>query len=109
MRRLHLLPTLLFPFLLCTCGSAISPKPPLNMEQLAPVLADMQIAEALTNEIPVVVRDSMREVLYDRVLADHQTNRVEFDSLMWIVRQEPAWVDSLYTKVGEILAVKAAE
>lgn len=61
------------------------------------------MAEALTGEIPVLVRDSLRNLMYDSVLADHNLDRLTFDSLLWIVRAEPIWVDSLYTKVGELL------
>ncbi|NJC25378.1 DUF4296 domain-containing protein [Neolewinella antarctica] len=103
------LPTLLFPVLLCTCASASVGDPPVDLNALAPILTDLQLAESLTNEVPVVLRDSMREVYYDNVLSDHQTTRAEFDSLMWIVRQEPVWVDSLYTQVGEMLSVRAVE
>lgn len=79
------------------------------MDRLAGVLADLQVAEAMSVEIPVIVRDSVREVYYDRVLADHDYTRASFDSLSWIVRQEPAWIDSLYNKVSVILIKKGLE
>ena len=68
------------------------------------MVADLQLAEAITAEIPVLLRDSMREVYFDRTLAENGTTRAEFDSLLWIIRQEPAWIDSLYTQVGEELS-----
>lgn len=94
--------------LLLSCVQPGAGEPPVNIRELAPLVADLQLAEALTAEIPVLVRDSMREVLYDRTLAEHGTTRTAFDSLLWIVRQEPAWVDSLYTQVGEELSRQQA-
>ena len=51
--------------------------PPVDMNRLAPMLTDLQVAESLMTEMPVVLRDSMREVYYDRVLEDHRSNRSE--------------------------------
>lgn len=91
------------------CAQPGPGEPPVALEDFAPLIAELQIAEGLTNEIPVVVRDSMREVYYDAVLTDFATNRAEFDSILWLVRQEPEWVDSLYVRVGDILAKRQAE
>ena len=60
------------------------------------------------NEIPILVRDSMREVLYTNVLAEHDLDGGAFDSIMWQVRREPLWIDSLYTRVGDLLARDAS-
>lgn len=99
------LTTLLFILIiLASCAEPGAGEPPVNIHELAPVVADLQLAEAITAEIPVLVRDSMRQVYFDRTLAENELSRAEFDSLLWIVRQEPAWVDSLYTQVGEILS-----
>ena len=97
--------------LLCTCACAnpMAGPPPTDLHELAPVIADLQLAESLTGEMPVVLRDSLREVYYDNILRDHDTDRATVDSLMWLVRKEPEWIDSLYTEVGEILARKNAE
>lgn len=96
------LPLLLFLGLL-SCAEPGPGAPPAEVKSLAPVVAELQMAEALTGEIPVLVRDSLRNLMYDSVLADHNLDRPTFDSLLWIVRAEPIWVDSLYTKVGELL------
>lgn len=93
-----------FTLILASCAQSGAGEPPVNIRELAPLVADLQLAEAITAEIPVLVRDSMRQVYFDRTLAENETSRAEFDSLLWIVRQEPAWVDSLYTQVGEILS-----
>lgn len=89
--------------LLTACVQPGVGEPPVDIHELAPVVADLQLAEAISAEIPVLVRDSMRQVYFDRTLAENGLSRAEFDSLLWIVRQEPAWIDSLYTQVGEVL------
>lgn len=101
--------TLLSIACLWSCASATPGPPPVDMEELAPLVAEMQLAEALTNEIPVLVRDSMREVLFENILADHNTNLAAFDSVMWEIRHEPIWMEELYVKVGDILAKKSTE
>ncbi|MEM6769830.1 MAG: hypothetical protein AAF597_04510 [Bacteroidota bacterium] len=100
---------LFLPLLLHSCAKPGPGLPPPEAELLAPVVADLQLAEALSSEVPVLVRDSMRNVIYDLTLADHDLDRATFDSLLWIVRAEPEWVDSLYSRVGVILAAREAE
>lgn len=78
--------------------------PPFDIDQVAPLIAELQLAEALTGEVPVLVRDSMREVYMQSILSEHGLNQEEFDSLMWIVRQEPVWIDSVYSRAGEIIS-----
>lgn len=71
---------------------------------MARVIADLSLAEGLVAEVPVIVRDSMQAVYFDSVLAEHDLTRPAFDSLLWIVRREPAWIDSVYTEAGNIVA-----
>lgn len=103
---MRILTVLILLAILSACVAPASPPPPPEATYLAPVVADLQIAEALTGEVPVLLRDSMRDVFYDRTLADHDLDRATFDSLLWIVRAEPEWIDSLYSQVGVILAKK---
>ncbi|TXF91289.1 DUF4296 domain-containing protein [Neolewinella aurantiaca] len=99
-------PTLLFvlTLILTACTSPDVGDCPVDLDVITPVMTDLHLAEALSTEIPVLVRDSMQEVYYNKVLEDHGFSRTSFDSLMWIVRKEPAWVDSLYTRIGVSLA-----
>jgi hypothetical protein len=92
-----------------TCADAKAGDPPVDLEELAPLMADLQLAEALTGEIPILVRDSMREVYYDNILEEYGKDRATFDSLLWLVRQEPVWIDSLYSKIGVILTRRQTE
>ena len=96
-------------FLMTRCASPDAGPPPVDLDILAPVMADLQIANALATEVPVLIRDSIKNVYYTRVLEDHQMSRATFDSLTWIIRQEPIWIDSLYTQVGDLLAKLEAE
>lgn len=92
------------PFLLLTaCASPGPPPAPPETETLAPIVAELQLAEAMATEVPVLIRDSMRQVFFDQTLADHGLDREKFDSLLWIVRAEPVWIDSLYSRVGVLL------
>lgn len=101
---------LILPVLLTAgCASPGPPPPPPEATALAPVVADLQLAEAMATEVPVLLRDSMRNVLFDRTLADHDLDRKRFDSLLWIVRAEPAWIATLYSRVGDILSRTEAE
>jgi predicted metal-dependent HD superfamily phosphohydrolase len=108
MTRRTLLPLFAL-YLLTSCASPDAGKCPVDLDELAPLIADLQLADALTTEVPVNVRDSMREVYFDNVLAQYGSDRRSFDSLTWIVRTEPAWVDELYTKVGVLLAKEEVE
>ncbi|WP_020569251.1 hypothetical protein [Neolewinella persica] len=91
-------------FLMTGCTSPNVGPPPVDLDKLAPVMAELQIAEALATEVPVLIRDSIKQVYFNRVLEDYDMNEASFDSLTWLVRQEPIWIDSLYTKIGVLLA-----
>ncbi|NJB84386.1 hypothetical protein GGR26_000131 [Lewinella marina] len=95
--------------LLLGCAQVDPGPPPVDTARLGETLGDLQLAEAIIAEVPVLVRDSMQAVYYDSVLADHGYTRQEFDSIMWIVRQEPAWIDSVYTRAGEIVSREMIE
>lgn len=100
---------LILVFLAQGCVSPDAGPPPVDLEKIAPVLVDLQIAEALSAEVPVLIRDSVKQVYYHRVLKDYEMSQATFDSLTWIIRQEPIWVDSLYTRVGILLAKLEAD
>lgn len=95
--------------LLVACADPGPGDPPVDLMSLAPVIADLQVGESIVGEVPVLLRDSMRTVYYESILAEHGHTREEFDSLLWIVRREPAWVDSLYSAAGNIIATRIAE
>jgi hypothetical protein len=90
----------------CGCAQRDADPPPFDVARVARVVADLHVAQSLINEIPLAVRDSMQAIYYDSTLAQYELTRPEFDSLMFVVRQEPAWVDSVYTRAGEIVATE---
>ena len=97
----------LFPaFLLAltTCASPNAGDCPVDLDLMVPVMTELHLAEALAKETPGPLQDSMQQVYFDNVLDDHALSREHFDSMMWIIRQEPIWVDSLYTRVNTALA-----
>ncbi|THH35570.1 hypothetical protein [Neolewinella litorea] len=103
------LATVSMTLLLLGCAEMNPGPPPVDTARFGRVIGDLQLAEALVAEVPVLVRDSMQAVYYDSVLADHGFTRREFDSIMWIIRQEPAWIDSVYTRAGEIVSREMIE
>ena len=90
--------------LLAGCANVNPGPPPVDTARLARVIADLNLSEGLVAEVPVIVRDSMQAVYFDRVLGQHGLTRDQFDSILWIVRREPAWIDSVYTRAGELVA-----
>lgn len=98
-------PTLLALILsLSACTSPSVGECPVDLDIIVPLMTELHLAESLAYQAPNQVKDSMQKVYFNKVLQDHQLNRESFDSLMWIVRQEPVWVDSLYTRIGVELA-----
>ena len=106
------LPATLFALLVALfagCASLDPGPPPVDTDSLAATIADLQLAQSLVGEVPIVIRDSMQSVYYESVLADHGLTRPSFDSLMWLVRREPAWIDTVYARAGEIIAREMIE
>ena len=89
---------------LAACADFNPGPPPVDVGAFGALIAELQLAEAAAAEVPVLVRDSMQAVFFDSVLADHGYSRAEFDSIMWQIRAEPLWIDSVYTRAGEIVA-----
>ena len=103
------LPATLLLALAVGCAGLDPGPPPVATEPLARLIADLHLAQSLVSEIPIVVRDSMQSVYYEAVLAEHGYDRRSFDSVMWLVRQEPAWIDTVYARAGEIVAREMVE
>ena len=94
---------------MAACSPLETGPSPVDATYLAPIVTDLQLAEAIVGDIPTVIRDSMRKVYYDRVLEQHQISQEVFDSLMWVVRKEPKWIAELYQLVNDQLAKVEAE
>lgn len=86
------------------CTSPDAGPCPVDLGRLAPILTDLHLAQGLSPEIPTLRRDSIDRVYEARILADYGMRKRTFDSLMFIVRREPVWIDSLYGRVGTLLA-----
>ncbi len=94
----------IFLLLLCACADNRPGPTPVDTQTFGRIIADLELAEAASAEVPVMLRDSISTLYYDSVLADHGYTRAEFDSIMWIIRSEPEWIDSVYTRAGEIVS-----
>lgn len=101
-------PLIAFLLFLAACTSPGAGPPPVDIPRLARLTADLQMAEALTIEIPVSVRDSVRQLYFDKITTDHGYTLDEYDSLLWIVRREPVWIDSLFSLAGDSIAARDA-
>lgn len=98
--------TLLFT---CSCTPAGVGKAPVDIERLADLVADLHLMEGLTGELATSIRDSVKQEFAKNIIADHGYRQTEFDSIMWIVRTEPEWVDELFQKVSDNMATMEAE
>lgn len=96
----------LFFCLFSACQTDSTGPVPVDTTELVPLLVELQLAESLSTEIPVQLRDSMRLVYISRVLEDHQTSQAQLDSLLWIVRSEPVWIVEVFTAVSDSLAIR---
>lgn len=94
---------------LLACTPASVGEPPFDTEPLSKLIVDLHIMEGLSIEIPVTLRDSMKEVYFNHILEDHGFTEEKFDSLMWIVRSEPIWLENFYRTVSDKVAVLDAE
>lgn len=95
--------------LLISCAEPDAGPTPAEVQELAPLLADLHLLEAMINELPVGLRDSIRQDWYRQTLDDHQMSFATFDSLSWLMRSEPEWIEHTYRDVQEELARRAAE
>lgn len=100
--------TLLVCFLLTACTQPGPGPCPVDVEQLAPAVAELHLVEAFKPEVPPLVRDSVMELYHANVLEEYDLTPESFDSLTDIVRSEPVWIDSLYRRVNDILAEREA-
>lgn len=80
MRNNLLLLTLLLLFILSACVSR--PDKVLSDNQMAPVLADMQLAEAYVESLPGVRANGQSERVIEYILKKHGLTREQFDSTM---------------------------
>ena len=95
--------------LVVACAEPDAGPTPAEVQNLAPVLAELHLLEGLINELPISLRDSMRAEWYVQVLDKYQMTLGELDSLTWMMRSEPEWLEATYLDVQEELAKRAAE
>lgn len=96
-------------FLFFACNPKTTGPAPVDVDRLAALLKDMHLANGLSIEIAVNIRDSMRQEMEMQIIEDHGYTLAEFDSLMWVVRSEPEWVEEVFRKVSDDMATFEAE
>lgn len=81
-------------FILVLMSACVSrPKGVLSDEKMAPVIADMELAEAYLQSEPIGRNDERKQALIDNILKKHGISKADFDSTMaWYGRN----VDDYY-------------
>ena len=102
-----LLVMLLVMLLQAGCGR-VEPALPLSETQMVDILVDVHLAEGAVQELPIAERDSSLNRLYDRIMADHEVDRADFDAAMAVLRKEPEMINRVYTAVLDSLNVHSA-
>ena len=95
-------PFLLF-LLIFSCGSCIQKKKPLSDEKVVEVIADLLVAdEIIVNSYPDE-RDDYRIMLKKQILAIHDLDESEFDSVFTVVQMDLLRYFEIQNKVEERL------
>ena len=81
---------------------------PVPESELPALLADLHLAEAIIQNSTAATRDSIADLYYQQIFQLHNLDEADFDSTMAILREDPARLEPVYTKVLEILAEKDA-
>ena len=95
-------------FWLAACQTPPTPLP-IAETKLIEIIADVHLAEAGFRELPYQLKDSLAPIYYERIMASHQVSMADFDSSMFIIREDPDRLQAIYTKVMEQLSTREAE
>ena len=83
--------------------------PDFDEEKMINILCDVHLAEAVIQNEPGGIRDSLTEVYYEHIYRIHQTNEEEFLENRKIWFDNPERVDRLYEKILEELSRRESE
>jgi hypothetical protein len=84
-------------------------KMPVEQNKMVQILADIHFAESsLDNEVQGV-KDSMGRKYYNQIFAKYQVSRLDFDSSMGILTNNPENINTLYLKVIDELKKRAKD
>lgn len=74
-------------------------KLPIERDKLVDVLVDVHIAEAVLQEYTLQAKDSIGKAYYQKIYELHKVDEKAFNKSMYLIRQNPAAMESLYKDV----------
>ena len=81
---------------------------PIPPSQLIEVLADIHLAEAAAQSLPLKTKDTTLTMYYKQVFEIHDVSQQDFDSTMVILKSKPKWLKAVYEKVIETIDQRKA-
>ena len=110
MIRFRLIASLIFVFGLISCKEEL---PPIPAQEMAPILADLHLADASSALIPAdtprrhgIKNDDSLAIWTVQILKQHNKTVEEFNAGLKWYRDRPVLLDSLYAKVIPLLEEK---
>ena len=82
---------------------------PVPKDKLVGVLVDVHLAEASIQDLIGQEKDSVADLYYEKIFELHGINRIDFDSTMAILRNDPWRSKVIYEEVLEELSEKEAQ
>ncbi len=80
---------------------------PIDRAKLVDILVDVHVAEAVLQEYTFPVKDSIGKAYYQKIFKLHQVNENEFNKSMYLLKQDPEALESVYKDV--IAAIEQRE
>lgn len=85
-----------------------SPELPIPKEKLVPLLADVQLAEALLQNLYGREKDSTAMVYYQKICSLHGVEKSQLDTTLVLLQDDPKRMQEIFGEVLELLSVREA-
>lgn len=108
MRKLQFFSFLICFVLLHSCAEQKTTVP-VPEDKLIQVLADIHLAEAAMQGLHGPTKDSIAEEYYSQIEKIHEVDRALIDTTIILMRKDPKFIASVYSKVLEELSKREAE
>ncbi|MBK7871395.1 MAG: DUF4296 domain-containing protein [Saprospiraceae bacterium] len=82
---------------------------PIDEPKLVAILVDVHLAEAAMQEMPSIIQDSVGRIYYNQIFRIHQVSEADFNKTIYLLKMNPAKMESVYKKVSETLDKKVEE
>ena len=81
---------------------------PIPAPKLIDILADVHLAEAAAQSLPVKVKDTTLAKFYNQIYEIHEVSEADFDSSMVLLKSRPKSLKLVYEKVIETIDKRKA-